>query len=156
MTSPDAVVSNSSPLIALERIGRLELLHGLFDERLAIPPAVAHEVYGNVEPPAWIRVLPVNAPLDGTSSPTLGAGEREAIALAIERSATLIILDDLPARRLAASRGLSVIGTVGLLLVAKRTGAIPAVVPLLDALAAAGFRLSVRVRDAAVAAAGET
>ena len=156
MSSPDAVVSNSSPLIALERIGQLELLYSLFDDRVVIPSAVAREVYANAAQPTWLRVLPITAVLDPTSSPALGAGEREAIALAIELRASLIILDDLPARRLAASRGLNVIGTVGLLLSAKRLGVIAAIVPLLDALAAVGFRLSARVRDAAIDAAGES
>jgi predicted nucleic acid-binding protein len=156
MSAPDAVISNSSPLIALERIGHLAILHRLFDERLVIPLAVAREVYGESSPPSWIRVVPIAAAADAGTSPTLGAGEREAIALALEQRASLIILDDLPARRVAASRGLAVIGTVGVLLAAKQTGAIAAVRPLLDALVAAGFRLSTRVYDAALGAAGET
>ena len=85
----------------------------------------------------------------------LGAGEREAIALAGQLGARRLILDDLPARRLAARRGLPVTGTVGLLLAAKHAGLVPAVAPLLDALTAAGFHLSGRVRDAVLAAAGE-
>jgi predicted nucleic acid-binding protein len=149
------VVSNSSPLIALGRIGRLELLHTVLGDRIVIPPAVAHEVFRDTAPPSWIRVAHLTGALEAAASPTLGLGEREAIALALEIDAALIILDDLPARRLAASRGLSVIGTAGLLLAAKRAGAIPAVLPLLDALVAAGFHLSDRVRDAVLTAAGE-
>lgn len=155
MTPADSVVSNSSPLIAFERIGRVDLLQRMFDGRLAIPSAVAREVYGNIAIPPWIHVVPVSAMADPTASPTLGAGEREAITLAIALSAELIILDDLPARRLAARRGLAVIGTVGVLLVAKRTGAISAIAPILESLVAAGFHLSDRVRDSALAAAEE-
>ena len=55
---------------------------------------------------------------------TLADGEREAIALAIELRADLIILDDLPARRVAKEAGLNVIGAVGVLLGAKRVGLI--------------------------------
>jgi predicted nucleic acid-binding protein len=88
-------------------------------------------------------------------SPTLGAGEREAIALAVEVHAQKIILDDLPARRLAASLGLSVIGTVGLILAAKHAGLVPAVAPVLDEMVAAGFRLSQTVVAAVLASAGE-
>jgi uncharacterized protein len=155
MTSTDAVVSNSSPLIALERVGRLELSHELFGERLTIPPAVAREVYANRTPPGWLRVVSLTHPLDPSSSPALGAGEREAIALAIELHASMIVLDDLPARRIAASHGLTVIGTVGVLLAAKRGGLIPEIAQVVDDLVAAGFRLSDRVRAAALAAAGE-
>lgn len=85
----------------------------MFDERLVIPSAVAREVFAGAPALTWIRIVPLTGVLDPTASPTLGSGEREAIAVAIEQQAALIILDDLPARRLAASRGLSVIGTVG-------------------------------------------
>lgn len=155
MSSSDVVVSNSSPLIALERIGRVDLLRQIFGAKMAIPPAVAREVYANAAIPQWIRIMSVVTVVDPTASPTLGAGEREAIALALAERAQLIILDDLPARRLAARRGLSVIGTVGVLLVAKRSGAIPAVSPLLEALVSSGFHLSDRVRGTVLTAANE-
>jgi len=149
------VVSNSSPLIALDRIGQLDLMRALLAE-VVVPPAVIHEVFADRDPPAWLRVIAPAVTLDDTASPTLGRGEREAIALAVETRARRIILDDLPARRLAASLGLPVIGTAGLVLAAKNTGLVPAVAPLLDQLVAAGFRLSPTVIAAVLAAAGES
>jgi predicted nucleic acid-binding protein len=148
------VVSSSSPLIALERIGRLELIHELLGE-VTIPVAVAREVFGAEDPPMWVKVVELGSLGVDVPSSTLGAGEREAIALAIELSARWLVLDDQPARRLAVSRGLSVTGTVGLLLAAKRSQLIDAVAPLLDALDEAGFRLSEAVRHAALHEAGE-
>ncbi len=82
--------------------------------------------------------------------------ERETIALALQVEARVVILDDLPARRLAASRGLTVMGTVAVLLIAKRAGKLHAVKPVLERLMAEDFRLSQEVMTAALAAAGES
>ena len=126
------VVSNSSPLIALEQIGQLELLQSLFTEIL-IPNQVAAETAASVPPRLWIRqqslslsVLPV------VQRPTLGPGEREAICLAIEVKAGAILLDDDPARKLAVQLRLPVIGTAGVLVLAKERELIPAVRPCLE------------------------
>ena len=94
-----AVVSNSSPLIALARIQRLDLLPAIF-ESVLIPPAVAREILPSIPVlPAWLRIQAPNV-LAPASLPRrrLGDGEREALALAIELRADWIILDDLPAR----------------------------------------------------------
>jgi uncharacterized protein len=152
MSDSKYVVSNASPLIAFERIGQLPLLQGLFGE-IQIPPGVAHEVFGGDSAPPWVRVvMPSSAISRGTN---IGRGELEAIALAEELDARWVILDDLPARRLAVRLGLRVIGTVGLLVVAKRASILDAVRPMLDALDAAEFRLASDVRDAILRTAGE-
>jgi predicted nucleic acid-binding protein len=116
-------VSNASPLIALAAIERLNLLPALFTSVL-IPPAVAQEIKRSIPvAPVWLTMKAL-----GTALPTvvmrrtLADGEREAIALAIELHADPIILDDLPARRVAKAVGLNVIGAVGVLLGAKRVG----------------------------------
>jgi len=103
------VISNSSPLIALTRIGRLNLLHRLHT-RIHIPPAVAREVDPTgAELPDWILVQELARPLQpGTVSGSIGPGEREVISLGLESGAALLILDDQPARRLATSRCLRV------------------------------------------------
>lgn len=155
MNAGGPVVSNSSPLIALDRIGQLELLRSLVGE-IAVPPAVGREVFADASPPSWIRVVTASSTSDEITSPTLGRGEREAIALAAELGARWLILDDLPARRVAASLGLPVIGTVGLLLAAKRAALLSAVAPVLEQLTAAGFRLSASVLQSTLTAAGES
>ena len=107
------VISNASPLIALEQIGHLGLLKGLFPAVL-IPPAVAREIAPTVRLPAWLseRVLtqPIGPQILRT---TLGHGESEAIGLALEIGAQWVILDERPARRLAQALGLPAIGTLG-------------------------------------------
>ena len=106
-----SVVSNSSPLIALEQIRQLDLLQALFEEIL-IPNQVMIETAASVQPRSWIRQQSLSRPLlPATQRSTLGPGEREAICLAIEVQAPAILLDDEPARKLALQLGVSVIGT---------------------------------------------
>lgn len=122
------IVSNYSPLIALARIERLDLVPALLHSVL-IPPAVAREIEPSIPVlPPWVAVK-APAGRRSTLAPQgrLGDGEREAIALAVDVGADAIILDDLPARRAAEAAGVSVIGTLGLLLEAKRKGLVASV-----------------------------
>jgi predicted nucleic acid-binding protein len=73
----------------------------------------------------------------------------------LELQATLLLMDDLPARRLAQSLNIPVIGSVGLLLRAKEKGIIPAVRPLMEAMQSEEFRISHRVFTTILSAAGE-
>jgi len=86
---------------------------------------------------------------------SLHPDESEAIGLALEISAGRLILDDLPARRLAKTLGLSIVGTAGLDLLAKRKGLVPLVRAVLDALRAKGFRLRQDVYEEIMEASGE-
>ena len=150
------VVSNSSPLIALARIQRLDLLPAIF-ESVLIPPAVAREISPSIPVlPAWLRIQAPNAlPPASLLRRRLGDGEWEALALASELRADWIILDDLPARRSAEATGLNVIGTFGTLITAKRTGLLKSIRPELDALLRTSFFLSPKLYDELLAVAGE-
>jgi hypothetical protein len=86
---------------------------------------------------------------------SLGAGESEAMALALELRIPRVILDDLTARTFGRALGLEVVGTGAVLYLAKMRGLVPAVRPLLDALLATGFRLSPKVYLTLLRAAGE-
>jgi hypothetical protein len=85
----------------------------------------------------------------------LGDGERAAIALAASRKSDLLLLDDALARRHAKLLGLSVTGTLGVLLKAKEVGLVPAVAPLVDRFARLGFRVAGETRAAVIKLAGE-
>ncbi|MDP9382874.1 MAG: DUF3368 domain-containing protein [Chloroflexota bacterium] len=147
------IVSNSSPLITLAEAGQLGLLPSLYGE-VVIPPAVRSEVLaGSVEllpgsaEVATARWLRVEAPRDEALVEelrrNLGAGEAEAVALAIELGADTVLLDERRARRIATGRGLGVTGVLGVLLEAKARGLLEYVRPVLDALLAEGrYRIS--------------
>ena len=149
------VVSNSSPLIALEQIGQLELLQSLFKE-IVIPDQVAIETVASVQPRSWIRKQSLSQPLlPAVQRPTLGPGERAAICLAVEAQARAILLDDDPARKLAVQLGLPVIGTAGVLVLAKERQLILAVRPCLDALIENRFFLARALYDLILKRVGE-
>jgi hypothetical protein len=144
------VVSNTAPLIALTDIGHLELLRRLF-EVVTIPHAVRSEVVSEPGNSAlksaidsgWIRVQAVaDALAVQLLRETLDEGESEAIVLAQEVKAQWVILDDLAARNRAQSLNLPIVGTLGILLMAKDAGYLSAVKPLLHDLGRANFRMS--------------
>lgn len=146
------VVSNSSPLIALARVGQLNLLQQLYSE-LQVPPAVWTEVVvqGGGQPGAisvqqagWIRQIAVrNTPLVLSLTQDLGAGEAEAIVLAQELPADLLIVDERHARERARRLGIRLTGVLGVLVEAKTRRIVPAVKPvILDLRELAGFHVS--------------
>ncbi len=158
------VVANAGPLIALAQIGRFDLLQSLYGQ-LRISPVVWDEVVTSgrgrpgaveVSAVAWIHVVKVS---DTTAvqllKGRLGAGESEAIVLAMELKADLLLIDEARGRRVAEARGLYKTGTVGTLIVAKKRGLVSAVRPLLDDLRAMGFHISGTLYQTVCALAGE-
>lgn len=142
------VVCDTSPLILLSKIRRLDLLDELYEE-VIIPSSVLDEVGAKPGKEAeQIRALLQNPKfqlrkamkrtLEGLP-PELGRGEREAIALALETTADLVVLDDQQGRCIAREGGLSVTGTVGILIEARERGIIPSVRRELDRLIEAGM-----------------
>ena len=160
------VVADTGPLIALARIGELDLLRRLYG-RVALPPAVQAELaIGSDRPGAraleaalaagWISVHSVSDPVPLRElSMLLGPGEAEAIALTEERRARLLLVDDARGRRTARRRGIPVAGVAGVLLAAKSRREIAAVGPILRKLSEAGYRLSPHLVTEVLAAAGE-
>ena len=157
-------VVNTSPLVFLGHLGRLELLQREGGE-ICIPRAVAEEVAEKPDAAAqavqaacaaWMQVRDV---ADRTAvslvQATLHKGEAEAIVLATELQAERLVMDDLDARRFAARCGLKVVGTVGILLSAKRRGEIVSLREEIDRLAALGFRANPRLIAAVLQSAGE-
>ncbi len=145
-------VTNSTCLIGLERIGQLDLLPQVFSTVFA-PPTVAAEVRS---PLSWLTVQAVqNLAVVATLRTQMDAGEAEAIALAMELGDVILILDDKKARRVAQQIGLRVIGTVGMLLRAKRQGVIGEIKPLLTALIQADFRIADAIIREALRLSGE-
>lgn len=160
------VVSNTSPLINLAAVGLLDLLPKIYGQ-VTIPQAVANEMASIVArkslgfDPAvapWVIVRPVtDQPLLHQLELHLDSGEAEAITLANELAADQLLIDESLGRKQAKSLGLRIIGVVGILLLAKQRGLLPAVKPVLsDLQTRAGFWLGQAIVEAVLAAADES
>lgn len=159
------IVSDTSPIINLATVGQLELLHHLYST-ISIPHAVYHEVAirgheqaGATEVQTWRwfkRHQVRDAALVRHLKLLLDVGEAEAIGLAIEMQADLLLLDERRGRAIAKELGLAVTGLLGVLLVAKQQGHLLAVKPVLDSLiAVAGFWIDERLYTLVLQSAGE-
>lgn len=148
------VITDASVLIGLEQVGHLSLLPGLFGEVLA-PTAVADE-FG--ERPDWLRVVSVAQAeaLGEVRALQLDPGETEAIALALSHPGATLLIDERRGRRYATFKGIRIVGTFGLVVLAKRSGLITAARPIFDALMAQGFRVSGAVYERALRATDES
>jgi predicted nucleic acid-binding protein len=85
----------------------------------------------------------------------IGAGEAEAIVLALECQPAMILLDDLKARKFAKMQGLNIIGTMGILLEAKKAGFITAIKPFIAELISNDIRISTKIVEITLQAAQE-
>ena len=156
------VISNTSPLVGLWVLNLFPLLRELYTEVL-IPEEVRGEFYATereareaaLKNAPWIRTVRLRNPENIATHVEVDLGEAAVFALAKERDARLLILDDLDARRYAERIRLPFTGTVGLLLQAKEIGFIDAVTPLLDVLLENGVRLSPSLISGALQQAGE-
>jgi predicted nucleic acid-binding protein len=142
----------------LERIGAQELLPRLYGE-VHVPDAVWHEVFSlrTDRTPAWLVRHPPAASATAPSwSERLDRGETEAILLARELRADLLLIDESVGRKVARRVGLRVTGVVGVLLEAKRRGEVSFIAPLLHRLREAGFWLAHDLAAQALREAGES
>jgi len=160
---PQLAVVDSTPIIALALIDKLDLLRHLYG-KIVIPPAVQREVLvggpgvaGSAElrQAMWIRVVPLQDPRRAEMLSDLGRGEAEVIALAQELDADLVIIDERLARRHTKRLNLTLTGTLGVLLRAKSAGLITSVAPLIEQLLRGGIRLSNSVVAEALRLVGE-
>ena len=157
-------ITNTSPLLYLYRIGAISSLAKLFDEVWA-PDAVkdellagrskGYDVPNSVDYP-WLRIVnPKSMPSEWLAL-DLGAGEIAAMALALENSNHIILLDDGLARRTAQAAGLQVWGTLRVLLESKSQGLVDKIEPFVTNLSEAGMWVSTDVRQRILALAGES
>jgi uncharacterized protein len=135
------VVSNTSPLIALSSIDRIVLLHQLYGD-ISIPNAVFEEITHDdlpgcreVNSLAWIKRKDIKNQAEAASlTLELDTGEAEAITLAIELKADLLLIDERKGKLVADRFSMRNIGVLGVLIEAKHNNLIQAVKPLLDDL----------------------
>ncbi|NJN66941.1 MAG: DUF3368 domain-containing protein [Chloroflexaceae bacterium] len=159
------VVSNTSPITNLAAIGHLDILPKIYG-RILIPQAVYQEIVidGQGKPGAfqvrtesWVENQQVaNVALVQWLEQALNKGESEAIALAQELPADLLLIDEARGRAMAEQLGLAYTGVLGILLVAKKQGLFSAIKPLVDDLIqVAGFWVDSRLYAEVMNFAGE-
>jgi predicted nucleic acid-binding protein len=148
------IVCDASPLIVIAKSGLIPVLGAMIAE-VIIPQAVYDECTVDVALPGAQAIrramadgkIGVHPGVQGPDSDVpavLGAGERAAIDLAVARNCA-VLMDERMGRHAAHQRGLTVIGSAGLLLVAKQRGLIPAIAPILEQWRQAGYFLSANV-----------
>jgi predicted nucleic acid-binding protein len=162
------VITDSSVLIHLTKIGQLDLLRRLFGE-IVITPSIWREVVergdlrvgvsevSQARTSGWIKVVaPTNDALLLLLKRELDDGESEAIALAVEKRADLVLLDEGEARRIADLYGLAKTGVIGILIRAKREGHIASLKgELLKLRTLGGFWIDESLYHIALAVCGE-
>ena len=143
------VVSNSSPICYLILIEQIHLLPNMMG-KLTVPESVIRELSDQrapevvrgwaAQPPPWLEVQTVTTGSDPDLN-RLHAGERDAIVLAQNLDANLLILDEKAARKVAKKRGLRVTGLVGILDEAATRGMVNLLVAV-ERISKTNFRVS--------------
>jgi hypothetical protein len=162
----DLIIVNTGPLLALEACNQIEVLRHLF-ARIVVPDEVDKELRAGRKRPLlpggltsahrrWIEILSLSHPPQSPLVARLDPGEAAVIQLALELGASLVLIDDRSAWRVALAIGLTCIGSVGIILLAKNEGLIKEVKPYLYEMQTKGVYLSQKVIDDAIARAGET
>ncbi|MDN5871060.1 MAG: DUF3368 domain-containing protein [Nitrococcus sp.] len=153
----ETAVINASPLIFLARSRHLDLLQG-FASTVWVPATVANEIARRgrrditalaIENTAWLITQPVSDISTLILEWRLGPGESATLALAQAHGLEAII-DDPAGRKCAASLGIPVRGTLGIVLAAKQRGLIPQARPVIEDMMSAGLYLSRRVLEQAL------
>ena len=147
----DLIVADSTCLIGLERIDKIDLLPQMYSQ-VIIPPQVQKEFGLSF---AWLIVKnPQNIGMVNSLKLMVDDGESEAIALAYELGYRLVV-DDKQARNIAKRLDIEIIGTVGILVKAKQLGLIDQLLTILEALENKGFYLSQSLKTEALILVGE-
>jgi predicted nucleic acid-binding protein len=154
---------NTSPLVFLVRENLLELLRAGVDD-VAVPEPVIEEIHGHgrddptvqaIDRASWLTIVPVPVIPPAIADWRLGTGESAGLALALAEADSWAVIDDWGARRCARSLSIRSIGTLGLVLLAKEEGSIPAARPVIERLRRSGMYLSDEVIREALARVGE-
>lgn len=156
------IISNTTPLISLLKIDRLDLLRGVYEE-IIVPKAVFDEIergkikpyYADISQLDWVQILPIKNKASLLYFLDLDQGEAEVIVLATEIRADLVIIDETLGRRFAKHANLRVTGTLGILIKAKQLGLIDKILPLIDAMQSQGIWIGERLKASILAIVNE-
>ncbi|GGE41659.1 DUF3368 domain-containing protein [Psychroflexus planctonicus] len=156
------VVSNTTPIISFLKLNRLDLLKDLYNQ-IYIPHAVYQEIeagktkeyYKDLAKISWVNIVEINDEHAIKYFLDLDLGEAEAIVLATELKADLIIIDEKLGRFHAKHANLKLTGTIGVLLKAKTKGLIAELKPLLNQLTNNKVWISESLKNVILRKAGE-
>lgn len=150
---PKAIISDTSCFIILTNVGEIELLQKVYGQIITTPEIAAE--FG--EPlPEWVEIAEVKDKYRQTILELqIDKGESSAIALALETPDSVVILDDYKARKIAERLGVTLTGTIGVIIKAKLNGTIPSVKPILEKIKQTDFRLSREIETQALKEADE-
>ena len=147
------IISDTSCLILLDKIGELNLLNKLFG-MIIITQEIADEF--KRELPDWFKIEnPINKTYQKILEASLDKGEASAIAFAIEQGDCLLIIDDYKGRKYAEQLGIKITGTLGVIIDAKLIGYIKSVKPLLEKIKETDFRLTPELEKKTLEKSGE-
>lgn len=147
------IISDTSCLILLDKVGELKLLNKLFGQ-IIITQEIAREF--NKELPDWFTIEePTNKTYQKILEASLDKGEASAIAFAIEQTDCLLIIDDYKGRKYAEQLGIKITGTLGVIIDAKLNGHIESVKPMLDKIKETDFRLTAELEKKTLEKANE-
>ncbi len=163
MATPLRRIVNTSPLILLSKVGRLDLLRAGVPDIL-VPDAVFQEVAARgptdpvllaIQRAMWLKIVPSPATPPQVLAWNLGAGESSVLTVALTDPDCEAILDDRDARRCAQALGVGFRGTVGLVILAKQIGTLPLARPVVEQLRRSGLFLTDDLANRALALVGE-
>lgn len=141
---PKIVIADTSCFIVLQKLDLLTLLKQLYSEVITTPEVA--EEYGEALP-SWVLIQSSGNQFIKEYESILDPGEASAMALAQTIPDSILILDDLQARKVAQKLALNFTGTLGLLAKAKTSGLIPSIKPVLLKLKSIKFRISPEVEE---------
>jgi uncharacterized protein len=159
------IVSNTSPISNLAKVGQLKLMYQLFG-MILIPNAVYEELLDEragatvntaVRSATWLEIKPIqNQELVKNLQKRVNLGEAEAITLAVESETSRLLIDERLGRQAVADLGIKITGVLGILLLAKRQNLIMEVKSIMnDLMFQASFRISSQLCEEVLKAAGE-
>lgn len=150
---PKIIISDTSCLIILSKIGELDLLRKLYGN-IVTTTDIASEFGEDL--PDWIEIKNVkDLHKQRLLEMQIDKGESSAIALALETEDSTVVLDDYKARKIANQLGINYTGTIGIIIKAKQSGIIFSIKPVLEKIKQTNFRISAELEITALIEANE-
>lgn len=148
MTHEHLLIADAGPVIMLASINRFDLLRKLATD-VVVPRRVYEEVIAGAPRPGakemasdWIRVVDARPKTTEAFALLVDRGEAEALALAQDHPMSLLVIDDLRARRVATELGMRFTGTLGILRLARKEGLLTSLREEVENLRHAGFHIA--------------